>query len=64
MCGDYDSVIGMNKENSINKFFKKNNLPHFPAAGLATVCGVIVEANYESGLANNVSSFIYGEKAK
>ena len=23
MCGDYDSVIGMNKENSINKFFKK-----------------------------------------
>ena len=23
MCGDYDSVIGMNKENSINKFLKK-----------------------------------------
>ena len=22
MCGDYDSVIGMNKENSLNKFFK------------------------------------------
>ena len=64
MCGDYDSVIGMNKENSINKFFKKNNLPHFPAIGLATVCGVIVEANYESGLASNVSSFIYGEKVK
>ncbi len=64
MCGDYDSVIGMNKENSINKFFKKNNLPHFPAAGLATVCGVIVEANYESGLATNVSSLIYGEKVK
>ena len=54
----------MNKENSINKFFKKNNLPHLPAAGLATVCGVIVEADYESGLAKNVSSFIYGEKVK
>ena len=64
MCGDYDSVIGMNKENSINKFFKKNNLPHFPAIGLATVCGVIVEANYESGLASTVSSFIYGEQVK
>ena len=64
MCGDYDSVIGMNKENSINKFFKKSNLPHTPAVGFATVCGVIVEANYESGLAKNVSSFIHGEKIK
>ena len=25
MCGDYDSVIGMNKENSINRFLKKKN---------------------------------------
>jgi len=64
MCGDYDSVIGMNKENSINKFFKKNNLPHAPAVGPATVCGVIVEANYESGLAKNVFSFIHGEKVR
>ena len=24
MCGDYDSVIGMNTENSLNKFLKKN----------------------------------------
>ena len=23
MCGDYDSVIGMNKENSINRFLKR-----------------------------------------
>ena len=23
MCGDYDSVIGMNKENSLNRFLKK-----------------------------------------
>ena len=23
MCGDYNSVIGMNKENSIKKFFKR-----------------------------------------
>ena len=22
MCGDYDSVIGMNKENSLKRFFK------------------------------------------
>ena len=25
MCGDYDSVIGMNKENSINRFLKENS---------------------------------------
>ena len=29
MCGDYDSVIGMNKENSINRFIKKNQLNIF-----------------------------------
>ena len=23
MCGDYDSVIGMNKDNSLNRFMKK-----------------------------------------
>ena len=27
MCGDYDSVIGMNKENSIKRFFK-NKAPY------------------------------------
>ena len=31
MCGDYDSVIGMNKNNSINRFLKKILLKHFPA---------------------------------
>ena len=30
MCGDYNSVIGMNKENSIKKFLKdKNAINHF-----------------------------------
>ena len=32
MCGDYDSVIGMNKENSIKKFKKDPSADsHFPA---------------------------------
>ena len=60
MCGDYDSVIGMNKENSINRFLKKKTNSHFPADGIATVCGVIVEANNKTGLASKISSFIYG----
>ena len=34
MCGDYDSVIGMNKENSIKKFKKDPSAEnHFPANG-------------------------------
>ena len=62
MCGDYDSVIGMNKENSLNRFLKKNSTKHFPAIGDATLCGVIVECNIKTGLANNIQSYIYGNQ--
>ena len=43
MCGDYNSVIGMNKENSINRFMKKKSVKHFPEIGEGTMCGVIVD---------------------
>ena len=64
MCGDYDSVIGMNKENSINKFMKKDSVKHFPANRDATLCGVIVECNLETGLAKKVENYIFGEQLK
>ena len=64
MCGDYDSVIGMNKNNSLNRFMKKDSLKHFPANGVSTLCGVIVECNIETGLANKVESYIFGEQLK
>ncbi len=60
MCGDYDSVIGMNKENSINRFLKKNSTKHFPATGDATLCGVIVECDIKTGLATSIKSYVYG----
>jgi len=60
MCGDYDSVIGMNKENSINKFLKKKSTKHFAATGDASLCGVIVDCDTETGLAKNIKNFIYG----
>ena len=60
MCGDYDSVIGMNKTNSLNRFLKKNSTKHFPAEGNATLCGLIVECNTSNGLAKKVEPFIYG----
>ncbi len=60
MCGDYDSVIGMNKDNSLNRFLKKDSVKHFPAKGEATLSGVIVDCDIETGLANEVQSYIFG----
>ena len=61
MCGDYNSVIGMNKENSIMKFLNDNKAKrHFPAEGQSTLSGIIVEADLTTGLAIKVDRFIYG----
>jgi 2',3'-cyclic-nucleotide 2'-phosphodiesterase len=61
MCGDYNSVIGMNKENSIKKFLKdKNAVNHFPAEGAGTLSGIIVEADLKTGLAKKVTRLIDG----
>ena len=62
MCGDYDSVIGMNKDNSLNKFMKKDSIKHFPAKGDATLSGVIVECNIKTGLAIKIKSYIFGDQ--
>ena len=62
MCGDYDSVIGMNKDNSLNKFMKKDSIKHFPAKGDATLSGVIVECNKKTGLAIKIKSYIFGDQ--
>ena len=64
MCGSYDSVIGMNIDNSINRFLKKKSNKHFPAIGNATLCGVIVNCDIETGLAINIENFIYGGELK
>ena len=64
MCGDYNSVIGMNKENSLNRFMKKEAKKQFPAEGEASLCGIIVDGNQETGLAQNIEHFIYGGALK
>ena len=64
MCGDYDSVIGMNKHNSLNRFMKKKSVKHYPAKGEASLCGVIVDCNIKTGLANKIESFIFGGQLK
>ena len=61
MCGDYNSVIGMNKENSIMKFLNDDKaVRHFPAEGQSTLSGIIVEGDPITGLAKTVERFIYG----
>ena len=64
MCGDYDSVIGMDIDNSLNRFMKNDSLKHFTAKGDASLSGVIVDCNIETGLANKIDSYIYGGKLK
>ena len=60
MCGDYESVIGMNTQNSINRFLKKEAVKHFPANGEASLSGVVVDCDVRNGLAKNIESFIFG----
>ena len=61
MCGDYNSVIGMNRDNSLKKFFKDPSATkHYPALGEATISGLMVVADDKTGLANKVEPIILG----
>jgi len=52
MCGDYNSVIGMDKEEPLNRFTTRMRGGRFtPAAGEGTLCGVFVETDNKTGLA-------------
>jgi metallophosphoesterase (TIGR00282 family) len=60
MCGDYDSVIGMAKEEPINRFVRKLPVERMkPADGEATVSGVAVETD-GSGLAVRIAPIRIG----
>jgi metallophosphoesterase (TIGR00282 family) len=61
MCGDYNSVIGMNKENSLKKFLKDPTAKkHYPSLGEATISGLMVTADYKTGLAKKIEPIILG----
>jgi metallophosphoesterase (TIGR00282 family) len=61
MCGDYDSVIGMAKEQSLARFLGHLPKPRMqPAEGAATVCGTFVETDPKTGLATRVQSLRVG----
>ncbi len=55
MCGDYDSVIGMEKSEPLRRFVTKMPGGRFsPANGEATLCGVIAETDPKTGLAQTI----------
>jgi metallophosphoesterase (TIGR00282 family) len=55
MCGDYDSVIGMQKEAAVAKFVRKMPGERLtPAEGPATICGAFVETDDLTGLAKRI----------
>lgn len=55
MCGDYDSVIGMTKGPSLNRFIRKMPGEKLsPAEGPATLCGAFVEIDDATGLARRI----------
>ena len=61
MCGDYNSVIGMNRDNSLKKFLKDPLVKkHYPALGEATISGLMVQADNETGLAQKIEPIIVG----
>ena len=62
MCGDYKSVIGMNRDNSLKKFLKDpSSQKHHPALGEATLSGTMVTADDSTGLAIKVEPIIIGK---
>ena len=55
MCGDFDSVIGMSKDEPMRRFVTGLPRERFsPAEGPATLCGVLVQTDDRSGLATDI----------
>jgi len=63
MCGDYDSSLGMEKEEPIARFVSKIPSGRFEAAsGPATICGVGVEISDRTGLADRIAPLRLGAR--
>ena len=61
MCGDYDSVIGMEKNIPLQMFLHKRKFDKMePAKGPATLCATIIEVDDTSGLAKKILPIKFG----
>ena len=63
MTGDYESVIGMTREEPVSRFLRRISSSRFePALGPATLSGVAVETDDRTGLALKVGAVRLGGK--
>jgi metallophosphoesterase (TIGR00282 family) len=63
-CADYDSVIGMEKFEPVQRFLKKMSTSRYtPASGPGTMCGVFVETG-ANGLATRIEPVRLGGRLK
>jgi calcineurin-like phosphoesterase len=61
MCGDYDSVLGMNKDEPLSRFLTKIPNGRFqPAQGSGTISGVGIEIDDATGLATAIAPIRLG----
>lgn len=61
MCGDYNSILGMDMAEPINRFLTRIPRERFePAVGPATVSGLAVDIDDATGLARRVSALRLG----
>lgn len=61
MCGDYDSIIGMDKTAALDRFLGRLPKPRLkPSEGSATVCGLVVDADPRTGLAISIDPIRLG----
>jgi 2',3'-cyclic-nucleotide 2'-phosphodiesterase len=55
MCGDFDSIIGVDAEEPLNRFLTGIPNGRFtPAEGEATLCGIAVETDPRTGLSSRI----------
>lgn len=63
MCGDYDSSLGFDKEEPLNRFLSKVAKGRFEAAaGPATLCGIGVNISDRTGLAEKIAPLRLGPR--
>jgi 2',3'-cyclic-nucleotide 2'-phosphodiesterase len=63
MTGDYDSVIGMAKDEPLGRFLRKIPSAKFePATGPATLAGFAVETDDKTGLAIRAAAVRLGAR--
>ncbi len=61
MCGDYNSIIGMDSDVALKRFFTQERTERLtPASGEATISGVRVVGDINTGLAKEIEPIIIG----